>query len=1037
MRFLKLIKAIPPQLIILLLVAVLAATNYRVGTVLSGWDNLHPEFGFGFNIKRSIYAVWQEYQGVGLLGGMGHAADLIRQIPLYLISFIFPTEIIRYLFHFLMLLIGTLGLYYFLFFLIPKNHVMRKWGALSGSLFYLFNLVTVQMFNVPFEPYSVHYAFLPWLLFLTIRYLRLPSLKNYLYLVFINFLAVPHSYIGTFFLVYILALSILTIQFLNKKNFGRIAVLYLTVFIINAFWLLPNVYFIYKKVNVNTQAKINRMSTQDMFLRNKKFGDLANVLLLKGFWFDNTEINSAGNLEYQLQDWLDYFKDPGVQMTGFVFPILAIFGCYYAFKEKNRNSLLLLPLLIFSFSILANNAPFFIYLAEIFYKIPLFSQVFRFPFTKLSILHLTSLAVFYGLGSLWLSEKILPYRKINLLLILFIILPLFYCLPVFSGKLFYYKVRAEIPREYFELFEYFRDKPSSDRIANFPQYTFWGWTFYRFNYSGSGFIWYGLEQPVLDRAFDVWSRENENYFNEISYAIYSRNLSLFEKVLKKYQIKWVLFDGNVISFSNSRELYKDRLETLISSSSIIKPVRSFGPISLYQVETTGDNVRLSNMLPVVSPGYISGNLDKAYLETGDYINSSGNRTETDRIHFPFRALFSDTPGGRHEFGISEDEDKYIFKTIIPSEFRNQKFIIPKSEPADFLEIDRNDLAKTVNKFPSIFLDGKLIAEIKGNQETSFLLPPYFNGNLEVKIPKIKGYYYFDSYDSDAISLINPFTCEKPDPERNSYERIIEFEKPFLRTSSIDGIYCLNYEMNNLTHQFGYLIRAESRNISGKSLYLGVINGNSKRSDLEIYLPRKNKMIPDDFDISYLIVPPMENYALGYLMNIRNISIGRSETVNDIGRISVNPIPYKFLTGLKLVKDEVDPLIFENINLSVSHPYPAKYIVEVDKIPEQQSTLILSQSYDKGWKLFAVEQNFQNSDFLSFIMPSKNGIEIKNHFKVNNWENGWILDGSKLSGKKLLVLYLPQRWQIFGMTLWILLPLLIYFHHVFRRSKESS
>jgi len=141
--------------------------------------------------------------------------------------------------------------------------------------------------------------------------------------------------------------------------------------------------------------------------------------------------------------------------------------------------------------------------------------------------------------------------------------------------------------------------------------------------------------------------------------------------------------------------------------------------------------------------------------------------------------------------------------------------------------------------------------------------------------------------------------------------------------------------------------------------------------------------------------------------------------------------------LKLVKDEVDPLIFENINLSVSHPYPAKYIVEVDKIPEQQSTLILSQSYDKGWKLFAVEQNFQNSDFLSFIMPSKNGIEIKNHFKVNNWENGWILDGSKLSGKKLLVLYLPQRWQIFGMTLWILLPLLIYFHHVFRRSKESS
>ena len=107
------------------------------------------------------------------------------------------------------------------------------------------------------------------------------------------------------------------------------------------------------------------------------------------------------------------------------------------------------------------------------------------------------------------------------------------------------------------------------------------------------------------------------------------------------------------------------------------------------------------------------------------------------------------------------------------------------------------------------------------------------------------------------------------------------------------------------------------------------------------------------------------------------------------------------------------------------------------MPRQQSTLILSQSYDEGWKLYAVDQNIQNSDFLSFILPSKNGIEIKNHFKVNNWENGWLIDGSQLSGKKLLVLYLPQRWQIFGMTLWILLPVLLFFHRGYHRSKDTS
>jgi len=87
-------------------------TNFKAGTWLSGWDNLHPEFNFGFSIKRSIFAVWQEYQGLGLLGGMGHASDLPRQIFLWLASFIIPTHFLRYLFHFLMLVLTFRGLFF-------------------------------------------------------------------------------------------------------------------------------------------------------------------------------------------------------------------------------------------------------------------------------------------------------------------------------------------------------------------------------------------------------------------------------------------------------------------------------------------------------------------------------------------------------------------------------------------------------------------------------------------------------------------------------------------------------------------------------------------------------------------------------------------------------------------------------------------------------------------------------------------------------------------------------------------------------------
>src|SRR6266566_455847 len=85
-----------PFLFLFGLVLLLFLTNYQPGTILSGWDNLHPEFDFGLNVKRSIFAVWQEYQGLGLLGGMAHSADLLRHIFLFGLSFFIPTDMLRY-----------------------------------------------------------------------------------------------------------------------------------------------------------------------------------------------------------------------------------------------------------------------------------------------------------------------------------------------------------------------------------------------------------------------------------------------------------------------------------------------------------------------------------------------------------------------------------------------------------------------------------------------------------------------------------------------------------------------------------------------------------------------------------------------------------------------------------------------------------------------------------------------------------------------------------------------------------------------------
>ena len=127
-------------LLLTLIIAIVCVLNYTPGTWLTGWDNLHPEFDFKMNVMRSIFSVWQEYQGLGLLAGMAHASDLPRQLFLWGISFIIPDSLLRYFFQFLMLYVGTIGSYVFL-----KKIIQNRFISFLGALFYLLNL---QLLNL-------------------------------------------------------------------------------------------------------------------------------------------------------------------------------------------------------------------------------------------------------------------------------------------------------------------------------------------------------------------------------------------------------------------------------------------------------------------------------------------------------------------------------------------------------------------------------------------------------------------------------------------------------------------------------------------------------------------------------------------------------------------------------------------------------------------------------------------------------------------------------------------------------------------------
>lgn len=614
-----------PELILFLIILILCICNYTAGTFLSGWDNLHPEFNIWMNLKRSIFSLWQQYQGLGLLAGMAHAADLVRQLLILPFTLILPVDLIRYLWHFSMLFWGAFGLYNLVLY-ITKN----KYSSLIASLFYLLNFATVQYFHLPFEPYSTFWGFFPWLIYTLLHYLDLPSRNSLKKLFLINLLATPSFYVQTLFVVYIICVSIILITHLfersksfHPKNYFTI---YSTILFINAFWLLPNIFFTLTNVSVTQNSLQNLMVTDQFIEENLSRGNLQSFALLQGQYYDLKQKQGSSS-QFIMQSWHQHLSLPYVIVISSLFISLALLALF----SKNKYKKYFLLILFFGLiAFLANTFPFNIINLSLRH-LPLINQIFRNSFTKLLVPTIFSLSVLLGIT---LSR----IKKIN-----YLFLPLLAILswPSFFGNFISPKMRTNIPNQYFELFSYLNNTDSSKRILNLPQYNYWGWYDYQWSYTGSGFLWYGFENPITDRAFDVWDNHLENFYWQLHYALITRNPQYFQNLLHKYNLSYILFDPNVY-FSESYNSSKVVLENqkLLDSTPNLKLVKEFGNLKLYEISPEKNNLVTFSTLPNlnVPTGYTY--LDQAFLNYFHYQNTS-KTTQTDT--FPNNNLFSNHP----------------------------------------------------------------------------------------------------------------------------------------------------------------------------------------------------------------------------------------------------------------------------------------------------------------------------------------------------------------------------------------------------------
>lgn len=648
-----------PPILLTILSLVLCFVNYTTNTFLSGWDTLHPEFNFPLNFERVFFGVFRPEQGLGAVAAHSHMADLPRIIILFFLNFFFSLDLLRYLYVFSNLILGCLGMYLFLLEITEK----KRAASFLGALFYLLNSGTMQQFIVPFEMFTTQYALLPWLFLFATQYLHHHTKKTVLFFFIATILATPMAYAATlwyiYFVVFVLYIMTLSLPSLLQKNFvtaRHILLLIGVTLAANLFWILPNIYFVVTQGDKVGQAVINQLFSPQAFLYNKEFGTVQDILLLKTFYFD-WNIYATNHFSFLLSPWIQHFQNPFISLLGFIFGFVGLIGLIYACIKKTAVGLALLPGLAICLFFLFNDNPptgwLYTFLQN---NIPLFKEALRFPddkvlgiFTFLFACYIAYAQIF--LLKLWsLIPRILPKIREALYVSLFAVLLLIYMFPAFQGELISPYMRIQIPQAYFDMFAWFNKQPDNGRIANLPIHSFWGWEYYDWfsskkpSFQGAGFIWFGIKQPVLHRDFDRWNVKNEQYYREMSYAIYTKNPELLQTVLQKYNIHYLLFDTSIIAPEADKNLlYYPEIKMLLQELEqiqVIKKVASFGNnIVVYHTTPTLTNnyLYVPQSFATVGPAADVLYEDFVYQNYGTYTTPMDKNSEKE-TNYPFRSF---------------------------------------------------------------------------------------------------------------------------------------------------------------------------------------------------------------------------------------------------------------------------------------------------------------------------------------------------------------------------------------------------------------
>ncbi len=1052
-----------PLFIVLAIALIIASRNIGFGQWYSGWDNLHGEFDLSRYTNQVLGGAWLEHQGLGAPMNLAHLAEVSRLPILWLLSYILPDHLIRISFIFLMYTMGGVSMYFFL----SKVWVDHRLGeaknfvAALGGVLYLLHTLTLQQFYIAFEMFTVQFAFLPLLFLVIHRFRKKVVAPTILLFAGLQLLLAPSGHTPTNFYLAVLSSQVYGFFLLLSKGFTKAFktafIIGVLTFIINSYWIVPNLYYTFHNAHYVQESHDNQLFAPESVSSIREAGNWENFLKSTQYLLEWKDYNfETKQLELIFNDWQEHLNNPyvgallaGVGLLTILGLILTIFNTR---KGTKRWAIVLIYLGCASFIWMGLFPSGWLF--EKLYQVGSFTEAFRNPFTKLSIIYSVVSVILFV--SFW-EAVLLKFKKAfrPMIAVMVMIAIAYSAWPSFNGHLISEKLKVQYPKQYFELFAFLKKKDPQLRILPLPQLNHAGWEYFDWQflakgngYQGMGFYFFGVPQPVLHRDSDRWVETSDFFFHELKYALDSQDLDLFNQVVEKYKIDLILIDetrvdpSRVVDFSTQHQLaqlagfsriwHQDFLSVYQRSTPNAES-KLLVPLTITQIDTNANRVIF----------------DAAYHDQKDYLS---DKKEAE-VSYPFADLLT-----KKVESIAYEDNKVSFTRYLPQRFNGEAIIDIPAVMSDVTPVavsySGGELALMFPKTELRFADQIIELPHLENQKFTIVDAPasllvLFNNQVITVSEGQTSYQVLNLSGGQSLKLgfaVQPVVLPKTadgfiDGTRLEINDLADLAvshklwdeevKKINVGVSLTATTYFPAKMLNITENQSqncskpvrgsistrqsltdrsvlYSADEYGVNCNGLSLidtsswqdYLLRVTGENREGrGLKFFINRSKTTLPDDYifstpnydsTITLHGLFTLPESALG--MNWEARSLGM-KTVSSLSQMSLMPVPLQQLAGISFSLS--DKTVVDNQVKVISYSFSSDTLHLFEFECQDQTCVIgLDQSYDSGW--------------LGLIVPEVWwqlwSYEILPHWHLNSWANAWQVSSGK---QQMIIFYWPQ------------------------------